>query len=253
MEEKFCFLSEVNYPNYVKRFKDYNLKRYLELQINIPYYISTNLRHEFKEYENHPLIRVFDIEELRMNDIKSIKNEPLPDDPSGLYPAKYPWGLRRHILKKASEDGYLGLFFIECDTKVRDGISREVLIKEMNSLYEPNTVKTSSARFVYKDRYPTQELFYFHENYIKDLNLDFEDECYDTLDGTNQLFFAKDGESFKNFFNKWDFITNYGYEKREGYKTGYLSNLSFVIPMSRFKLIHVETPFITEHKFEDRY
>jgi hypothetical protein len=96
-------------------------------------------------------------------------------------------------------------------------------------------------------------LFYYHNQYIEDLSLNFSDDDYDTLDGTNQLFFGKDLESFKVFFKNWDFITDYGYEKSYGYKTGYLSNLSFVIPMSNFKLIHTETPFITEHKFEDRY
>jgi hypothetical protein len=253
MIENFCFLSEANYLNYVRRFKEFNLKRYLELNLNIPYYITTNLKEEFSEYENHPLIRVFDINELRKNNTDSIKNELLPENPVGLYPAKYPWNTRRFILEKAANDGYLGLFFLECDTKINQNISNNDLIKRLVDLYEPNTVKTSSARFVYKHRHPSQELFYNHNKYIEDLSLNFTDDEYDTLDGTNQLFFGKDTDSFKVFFKNWDFITNYGYEKSYGYKTGYLSNLSFVIPMSNFKLIHTETPFTTEHNFDDRY
>jgi molybdopterin-guanine dinucleotide biosynthesis protein A len=60
-------------------------------------------------------------------------------------------------------------------------------------------------------------------------------------------------ESLVKFITNWNFIADYGYKKPYGYKTGYLSNLSFVIPMSGFELIHTETPFITEHKFDDRY
>jgi hypothetical protein len=253
MISNFCFVSEANYPNYIKRFKDFNLKRYLELNLDIPYYISTNNPNEFSEFKNNKNIRVFHIDELRAENKISQLNELLPENPKGIYPAKYPWNLRRFILNKASKDGFLGLFFLECDTRISDKISKLELYKFMNELYEPKTIKTSSSRFVYKNRHPSQELFYYHKDYIKDLNLTFDDEYYDTLDGTNQLFFASKKEDFDLFFENWNFITNYGYEKTFGYKTGYLSNLSFVIPMSEFKLFNTPTPFETHHVFEDRY
>jgi hypothetical protein len=253
MIEKFCILSEANYPNYTKRLKDYNLKRYIEMDLDIPFYISTNKIEDFEEYYNHPKIKVFDINELRRDNDISNSYELLPENPAGIYPAKYPWNLRRFILKKAIDDGFIGLFFLECDTKISDNITKDNLYNYMNSIYEPNTVKTSSARFVYSNRHPSQELFYNHENYISDLKLNFNETEYDTLDGTNQIFFGADTESLKTFIKNWDFITDYGYEKNYGYRTGYLSNLSFVIPMSNFKLINIDTPFVTEHKFEDRY
>jgi hypothetical protein len=253
MIKKFCFLSEANYPNYTKRLKDYNLKRYLEMNLEIPFYISTNRPEDFEEFINHPTIKVFDINELRKNNELSNYYEILPSSPFGIYPAKYPWNLRRFIIKKAIDDGFLGLFFLECDTKISDLVTKEDLYKYMNLIYEPNTVKTSSARFVYANRHPSQELFYNHKDYISDLKLSFDESEYDTLDGTNQIFLGKDTESLNNFIKNWDFITNYGYDKNYGYKTGYLSNLSFVIPMSNFKLKHIDTPFVTEHKFEDRY
>ncbi len=248
-----CFLSEANYSNYAKRVKDFNIKKYLELELDIPFYISTNVIGEFKEYENHPLIRVFDINELRKNNLDSLRNEPLPDDPTGLYPSRYPWNLRRFILRKAAEDGYTALHFLECDTRIKNNLTKEQIEEILPTLYSPNTVKSSSARFVYKHRHPSQELFYYHSNYIEDLGFSFSDDEYDTLDGTNQLYFGENAESLLKFFNNWDFICNYGYEKPYGYKTGYLSNLSFVIPMSNYKLIHIDTPFETHHVFEDRY
>jgi len=227
MINNFCFLSEANYPNYVNRIQQYSIPRYLELNINIPFYISTNYKNLFKEeYLNHEYIKIYDIEELRKNNIKSQNYELLPSDPTGIYPARYPWNLRRFILEKAIDDGYLGLFFIECDTKIHPGINKNRLIELMNNLYN---------------------------EYIKDLKLNFNDEDYDSLDGTNQLFFGKDTESLKQFINNWHLISDYGYEKPWGYKSGYLSNLSFIIPMSNFSLIHTTTPFITEHEFEDRY
>lgn len=250
---KFCFLTEANYPNYTHRVKEFSIKRYLELDLDIPYYISTNRKQDFEEFNNHPLVKVFDIDDLRKENAKSLQNEILPEDPTGIYPARYPWNLRRFILRKAAEDGYLGLFFIECDTKVVDNLDSDRLLTLMSNLYEPNTVKTSSTRFVYKGHHPGQELFYYHSTYIQDLGLTFSEEDYDTLDGTNQLFFAESTDKFVEFFNNWDFIADYGYEKQHGYKTGYLSNLSFVIPMSGFKLINTETPFATHHVYEDRY
>lgn len=257
MEEKllskFCLAVDCMYPNYVKRFKNFNLKQYLDLDLNIPYYIQTNMPNEFSEYEDHPLIRVFDIEDLRSSDSESIKNEPLPENPKGLYPALYPWNLRRFILRKAIEDGYLGIFAIECDTRTRAAMNKDQVLQSFVNLYTPNTVKTSSARFVYKNRHPSAELFYYHPKYIEDLKLNFNEDQYDTLDGTNQIFFGENTESLLNFVNNWDFICNYGYSVPYGYKTGYLSNLSFVIPMSNFTLIHTDTPFETHHAFEDRY
>jgi hypothetical protein len=251
--EKICFLTEANYPNYIKRFKEFNLKRYLELDLKIPYYISTNMVEEFSEYKNNHLIKVFHIDDLRKDNSNSLKNELLPSDPTGIYPARYPWNLRRFILKKAAEDGYLSLFFLECDTRIRFGFDKETLQDFLLNLYEPNTVKTSSTRFVYKNRHPNQELFYYHKNYIDDFNFKFKDDDYDTLDGTNQLFFSDSYENFETFFKNWNMIADYGYDKKHGYKTGYLSNLSFVIPMSKFKLINTETPFETHHVFDDRY
>jgi len=249
---KLCFLSEANYPNYTKRIKQFSIPRFLELGIDIPFYISTNYINDFKEYENHPYIKVFNIEKLRENNEKSKLYEPLPEDPTGLYPAKYPWNLRRFILRKAVEDGFDALYFIECDTRIKQGLPKEQILKDLIQLYEKNSVKTSSSRFIYKNRHPSQELFYYHKNYIEDLNLNYKEEDYDTLDGTNQLFFGEKNSLLK-FLDNWDFICNYGYEKKYGYKTGYLSNLSFVIPMSNFTLINTSTPFETHHVFEDRY
>lgn len=253
MLNKYCLLNEAHYPNYANRVKKYSIPRFLELNINIPFYISTNCIDLFKEYENHPLIRVYDIEELRKNNQKSRLYEELPLDPTGLYPARYPWNLRRFILEQAINDGYIGLFFIECDTKIHPNIQNaETLLGYMDKLYEPNTVKTSSARFSYANRSPSC-VFDSHAQYISDLNLNFPDSEYDSLDGTNQIFFGEDTESLLGFIHNWHMICDYGYEKPWGYRSGYLSNLSFIIPMSGFKLIHTETPFITEHAFEDRY
>lgn len=252
MIDKFCLLSEANYPNYIKRIQQYSIPRFLESNLQIPFYISTNNKSLFAKYDNHPLIKVYDIEDLRQNDCDSQRYELLPDDPTGLYPARYPWNLRRFILQKAIQDGYIGLFFIECDTKLYPDLDSTQLTNLLENLYEPNTVKTSSARFCYKNRSPSC-VFDYHDKYISDLGLIFNDEDYDSLDGTNQIFFGKDTESLLKFIDNWHFICKYGYEKDYGYRSGYLSNLSFVIPMSNFKLIHTETPFITEHIFEDRY
>lgn len=251
---KICFATEANYLNYTKRVKKYNIERFLRLGLeNVPFYISTNLKKEFQEYESHELIKVFDINELRKDNVKSQTHELLPEDPTGLYPARYPWNLRRFIIRKAAEDGFDAVFFLECDTKVSENIDKDKLLNCLYNLYEPDTVKTSSSRFVYKTRHPGQELFHLHEEYMRELNLNFTEDQLDTLDGTNQLFFGKNPQSLLKFLDNWDFMANFGYERSRGYKTGYLSNLSFIIPMSGYRLVHTDTPFVTDHVFEDRY
>lgn len=246
----FCLVSEANYPNYVKRIKQFSIQRYLELDLQIPFYISTNFINEFKEFENHPHIRVYDIDDLRSQNVNSLSNEILPIKPIDLYPKKYPWNLRRFILRKAAQDGYIGLIFTECDTKISDFMDNKSIKEEFLSQYEENTVKTSTKIFDYEFM-KFDEMFLNHQNYIDDLKLTFMN--YRTLDGGNQLYFGKNKESLMNFFNNWDYITDYGYQKEYGYKNNYLSNLSFVIPMSDFNLKFEMNSFITQHVHSDRY
>jgi hypothetical protein len=242
----YCFVSEANYPNYVDRVKKYTIKRYLELNIDIPYYISTNLKDEFKEFENHPFIKIFDINELRNHE--SLQYEILPADPTGIYPRGYPWNIRRFIIRKAVEDGYDGIIALDIDTIVKEHINKDMVYSHLNHIYEKNTVQTSCCIYRYD---PKNSLFGYHVQYMNDLKIHFEDEQMNTLDGPIQLYFG-DKESLTLFLDNWDFLTYYGY-KNNGYTNSYLSNISFAIPMSNFKLKHNDTPFYTHHFNEDRY
>lgn len=248
-----CFLYEAIYDNYINRLKTYSLKRYFELDLDIPVYISTNDVNKFSEYANDSRIRIFDINELRRDHPTSFKYENLPSVPPENFYYYFPLNLRRFIMKQAIEDGYTSLFALECDVKIMDGLDQISFINWAQDLYEPNTVKTSCSIYPYPNSVNSNHLHCSHDQYISDLNLNFEPSQYDTPDGPMLCFFGKDTASLQKFYNIWDELTTYGYEKPYGYTRMNLSNLSFTIPMSGFRLQSQSCPFQIEHHYEDRY
>ncbi len=254
---KICFATEVTYPNYVNRIKLSSLKDFLEKKLNefgISYYISTNLPNEFSEYDDNEYVKVFDVEDLRKDHIKSQEYELLPEDPTGLYPSRYPWNLRRFIIEQAAKDGFNYIIYIDADTQFQPQLSGVEIVDMLKVRYEPNTVKTNSTIFRFSNKTP-DDVFNYHENYIKHFNLNFDVDDYDTLDGPCQVFIGKDNTDILKLTENWCHYTNFGYEKEYGFGYGNNKhgNLSFVIPLSGFKLKWESFPFYPNHKYEDRY
>jgi hypothetical protein len=254
---KICFTTEVTYPNYVNRIKLSSLKDFLDKKLydfDISYYISTNIPNEFSEYESNDFIKVFDVEDLRKNNLKSIELELLPEDPKGLYPSKYPWNLRRFIIEQAAIDGFDYIIYVDADNQFHKQLNGEEIFNELKKRYEPNTVKTNSAIFKYSNKTPN-DVFNYHDDYIKHFNLNYSVDDYDTLDGPCQVFIGNTNQDILRFVDNWHKFTTFGYEKEFGYGYGNNKhgNLSFVIPTSGFKLKWESFPFYPNHKFEDRY
>jgi hypothetical protein len=254
---KICFATEVTYPNYVNRIKLSSLKDFLDKKLydfGISYYISTNIPNEFSEYHSNDFIKVFDVEDLRKNNNKSKELELLPEDPKGLYPSKYPWNLRRFIIEQAAIDGFDYIIYVDADNQFHTHLTGEQIFNELKLRYEPNTVKTNSAIFKYSNKTPN-DVFNYHDDYIKYFNLDFNVDDYDTLDGPCQVFIGDSNQDILRFVENWNKFTTFGYEKEYGYGYGNNKhgNLSFVIPVSGFKLKWESFPFYPNHKVEDRY
>jgi hypothetical protein len=254
---KICFATEVTYPNYVNRIKKSSLHSYLEKKLDelgIYYYISTNLPNNFSEYSENEKIKVFDIESLRETHIESKQYELLPDDPTGLYPSRYPWNMRRFIIERAAFDGFDYIIYIDADNMFREHMSGEDILNSIENNYEPNTVKTNSAIFKYINKTP-DDVFNYHEKYIKHFNLSFETDEYDTIDGPCQVFIGKTNLDIIRLCQYWHQFSVFGYKKEFGYGYGNNKhgNLSFVIPLSNFKLKWEDYPCYPNHVIEDRY
>jgi hypothetical protein len=254
---KICFATEVTYPNYVKRIKLSSLKDFLDKKLSdyeIYYYISTNITSEFDKYSSNEYIKIFDVDELRKDNIKSQELELLPENPTGLYPSRYPWNLRRFIVERAALDGFNYIIYVDADNQFHIHLTGEEIFNGLKQNYEPNTVKTNSAIFKYSNKKP-DDVFNYHDEYIKKFNLNYDDDDYDTLDGPCQVFIGETNDDILRFVNNWHKLTTFGYEKEFGYGYGNNKhgNLSFVIPMSGFKLKWESFPFYPNHKIEDRY
>lgn len=254
---KICFATEVTYPNYVNRIKKSSLHCFLEKkldEIGIFYYISTNLPNDFNEYENNEYIKVFEIDELRKNNIESKEYELFPENPIGLYPARYPWNSRRFIIEQAAKDGFNYIIYIDADTVFKNELTGDEFYKQIVSKYEENTVKTNSTIFRYKNKTP-EDVFNYHDFYIDYFNLNFEQDDYDTIDGPCQVFMGETNRDILRFTDYWNKFTIFGYKKEFGYGYGNNKhgNLSFVIPISGFKLKWESYPFYPNHIVTDRY
>lgn len=254
---KICFATEVTYPNYVNRIKQSSLRCYIEKNLKnfgVSYYISTNLPNSFEEYEDDEFIKVFDIDDLRKNNPQSKEYELFPEDPTGLYPSKYPWNTRRFIIEQAAKDGFDYIIYIDADTVFRSDLTQEEFYDQIVSAHEPNTVKTNSTIFKYKNKTP-QDVFNFHDLYIKHFSLSYEDDDYDTIDGPCQVFIGEKNEDILRLTTNWNKFAIFGY-KRDfgfGYGNNKHGNLSFVIPLSGFKLKWCGFPFYPNHITTDRY
>lgn len=252
-----CFATEVTYENYVNRIKKSSLSWFLETELDrrgISYYISTNLPNNFKKYRHNDSIKIFDIEDLRKNHPTSKQYELFPEDPKGLYPSRYPWNMRRFIIEKAAQDGYNYVIYIDADNMINPDLSTDDIINTLVEAYEPNTISTNSAVFKYEGRKP-DDVFQYHDKYIKHFNLKFKDEQYDTIDGPVQVFMGDTNEDILRFVSYWHKFTDFGYaqELGVGYGNNKHGNLSFIIPISNFKLKWKGFPISPHHRPEDRY
>jgi hypothetical protein len=248
---RLCFVSDIHYKNYTYRLKEHALKCFLQSNLfehGVHFYISTNRPEDFNDII-HPNVKVFNIDTLRTGH-ESQQYEILPDDPTGIYPARFPWNLERFIIRKAAEDGFNYIISLDADVKFK--IIHKNLITDFLKVYEKNTVSTNQAVFSYKNKSPN-EVFYLHDKYFKHFNFNFSEDNLDAPDGPVVSIMA-DPCDIINFINNWDMLTIFGYKKEFGfgYDTTVCGNWSLAIPMSNFKLKWKDYPLYPDHKYEDR-
>lgn len=251
-----CFVLDTHYSNYTNRLKKTSLKSFIDLnlsQYGFHFFISTNRPDDFSEYDNKN-IHIFNIEDLRKENNISKKYEILPEDPTGIYPSKFPWNLERFILQKAADSGFNYIINLDSDVIIDQSIDGKSLYDYLISRYEENTIKTNQAIYTYK-KGSSNEIFNLHEKYINHFNLNYSENFFNTLDGPVVIYMGKTSDDIKRYFKTWDMLTNFGYEKNEGfgYENIVCGNWSLSIPISNFKLKWDNFPFIPHHKFEDRY
>jgi hypothetical protein len=256
MNPVISLATEVTYPNYCNRLKLSALKYYFDSGLSdfgIKYYISTNMPDEFSEYSDNSNVCVYHVDDLRKDCTKSFEHELLPENPIGLYPSRYPWNLRRYIIRQAAISGSNYVIYLDADNifSTTDGTTlNNILINN----YEPNIVSTNQCIFRYENKAPG-DVFEHHDKYIDHFKTNYNTEDHDTIDGPVQVFMGDSSDDIIRFMNKWTELTIFGYEKPlgVGYANNKHGNLSFVIPMSNFKLKWKNFPFHPNHIFSDRY
>jgi len=254
---KICFACDVHYSNYTKRIQESSLKSFLDFKLyeyDIHYYVSTNRPDDLSHLDGVNNVKIFDINELRKDNLKSIKYELLPINPVGIYPSKFPWNLRRFVIEQAALDGFDYIIYTDADMVFKQDITPEHFVEILKLRYEPNKVKSNVHIFEYSED-STSEVFEKHSLYLKTLNFDFSKHSLNTIDGPAMVFMGETNKDIINLVNIWHKFTDYGYEKPNGfgYDNFFIANLSFVIPMSNFEVISCDFPFYSNHVFEDRY
>jgi hypothetical protein len=252
---KICFATDVHYPNYINRIQKSSLKSFLDNQLydyEISYYISTSSFDDLESYNDNNNIKIFDINELRSENICSLNFELLPSNPNGIYPSKYPWNIRRFIIEKAAKDGFNYIIYVDADTLINEYVHSSIIFDEIKSKFENNTIKTNCSIFEYTEE-STAEHFQKHTEYKSELNLNFESKFFNTLDKPCMVFMSEDSNNIVSLVKTWHEITEFGYHRENGYGNNIHGNLSFVIPMSDFKLKFDNFPFFPNHMVEDRY
>lgn len=254
MMNKICFVLDTHYPNYTNRLKQTSLKDYLECGLNemgVGFVITTNRPYDFEEYKQKN-IYVYDINQIRNE--TSLKYEVLPEDPTGIYPSKFPWNIERFGLKIAGELGYNIVINLDSDVVFNTKHDATNLIEIINNLYQKNTILTNQAIFIYEQN-SLNEIFYLHNKYKEHLNLEFEDYKFNSMDGPVIVYMGETPNDILRFFNTWDKLVEFGYKKELGfgYENIVCGNWSLSIPISQFELKWSGLPFTPHHRYEDRY
>ena len=253
---KICLISDSHYPNYTKRLKSNMLSLYENFglgDLGIGFLISTNRPQDFNE-NYHENVKIFDIDELRKDYPISLSHEILPEDPTGLYPGRFPWNLERFILRKAGELGYNYVINFDSDVVLNMISSGQHFLDVLNSSYKENTLATNQALYYYT-KGSQNEIFHLHDKYIQHFNMNFTEEQYTTLDGPVLAYMGKSSEEIIKFADLWNQFAEFGYKKEFGFGYGSIvcGNWSLTIPNSDLKLKWMELPFVPHHKYEDRY
>jgi hypothetical protein len=255
-KHKICFVVDTHYPNYTARLKSSSLKQYIDLNLaerGIDFLISTNRPQDFKEY-NQSGITVYDIDELRKNNQVSLDLELLPEDPTGIYPGRFPWNMERFVLKQAGTLGYNIVINIDADVVIHPTCDGDYLENHLNKIYEPNTLFTNQALFYYEEG-STREVFSQHDQYKKHFNLNYSADRFTTCDDPVLVYMGATNNDIVRYAEAWDVVATFGYKKEFGF--GYESmgcgTRSLVLPMTDFKLKWHELCFVPHHVYEDRY
>lgn len=254
---KICFACDVHYGNYTKRIQESALKCFLDFKLyeyDIHYYISSNRPMDLIHLDGVNNVKIFDINELRKNNTNSVKYEILRKNPVGTYPGIFPWNLRRFVIEKAAQDGFDYIIYTDADLVFRDDINPSDFVKILKSRYSPNKVKSNVHIFEYSVD-SDSEVFSLHDKYLNILDYDFSQKDLNTVDGPVMVFMGETSEDILRLIDNWHNLTDFGYKKEFGfgYDNFFIANLSFVIPMSNFKLEREDFPFYPNHIFGDRY
>lgn len=253
---KICFVADCHYPNYTRRLKGNMLKLFHDFNLGdygFGFLISTNRPQDFDE-TYHKNVVIFDIDDLRKDYPISLQHEILPDDPTGLYPSKFPWNLERFILKKAGELGYNYVINFDSDVVFNFINSGQHVLDLLNSLFQENTLATNQGLYYYT-KGTLNEIFHLHDKYIEYFGLNFTESEFTTLDGPVLAYMGKTPEEIIKFADIWNSFVEFGYKKEFGFGYGNIvcGNWSLTIPSSDLKLKWMELPFVPHHKYEDRY
>jgi len=252
---KICFVADCHYPNYTQRLKSNLIKTFLDFGLDkngLHFLISTNRPQDFEDIQNEN-IHVFDVDELRKDYPVSKEFEILPEDPTGIYPSRFPWNLERFLLKKASDMGFNYIINFDSDVVTR-AVSAEQLMKYFENNFYPNHVMTNQALMTYT-KGSTNEIFHLHDRYIEKFNIIAEESDFTTWDGPVIAYMGETSQDIKNYFDVWNNLVEYGYKKEDGFGYGGIvcGVWSLSIPLSGFKLKWNDIPFYPEHKYSDRY
>jgi hypothetical protein len=254
-EMKVCFVADCHYPNYTKRLQENLIKTFLDFELDkkgVHFFISTNRPNDFSGITNSS-IHIYDIQEIRKKYPVSLEYEILPEDPTGIYPSKFPWNLERFLLKESASKGFNYIINFDSDV-VTNAKSSEELMEYFSNNFFPNTVMTNQSIMHYK-KGSQNEIFHLHDKYISHFGIEVVEDVFTTWDGPVIAYIGETSEDILNYFNVWNDLVEFGYKKEHGFGYGNIvcGNWSLSIPLSNFKLKWNSMPFYPDHKFSDRY
>ena len=208
LNDKICFVSEANQPNYTTQF---NKKiKSLPPWFNFSYYVSTDDPQSITN--TYSKLKVFDITDLQKRTEETKKYEQIQRD-SKLF--KYPANIRRHIIHKAFEDGFNYVVWNDCDVFLKtneDKFLKEIQNFEINTIYTQNSVYSINKSM-------NQSPFKGCDKVLSKFNICELKERMKIHDGPTAIYYL-DKSVQKKYIKTWDEITLYGYQEPYSHQKG---------------------------------
>ena len=246
-KSKVCFITAAIQKNYVDQFN--NKVNNLPKEFDFNFYVLTDLPQDITT--SYPKLTVLNFYDIKKRTPETDKYETV-DGSTAL--TSYPNNTRRHIIKRALDDGFKYIIWNDNDVSFNKPIDELLLYMEkfkINSIYTQNSIYRNKEN----SDGTTPKPFDNCDKVINHFNFDIDKKDLKIHDGPTCIYYLDTKVSSK-FIKTWDKVTEYAYQNPYAHKGGHErpSVEVYAIAVAQLNIDHITKQlFRVDHDFSIKY